>query len=141
MQNIENKIQSYESFVDKLKRDLQEVESVLEKKVSHYRCWLDLKNTIYHLRKCETDDEIVGTFPFGQNIYMMAKLEEEDKIIVNIGCNCCLEMSYEEAQKYSDIRMKFSKKEIDHWRNQAVTIKSHLKLVLLAIYEIRNTVK
>ncbi|KAF2895147.1 hypothetical protein ILUMI_11026 [Ignelater luminosus] len=138
MKNLGKKISSYEDFInDRLKKDLKEVETLCSKKVDDYKNWQELQNFIKHVQN-KKQDELITTFEFGFGVYMAAKLERVDKLIVCIGCNCYLEMYYDEANKYVELRMKYLKKEINFLRQQAVKIKAHIKLVLLAISELKE---
>lgn len=136
----EEKVETYGAFIEtKLKKDLLEVNKCLNKKAEDHKHWTQLKNIIGQLRKCKPNcDQVLTKVHFGLDIYMTAELEEDDRILVNIGCDCVMEMSYDEAEKYADIRLKLLRKEIDHWRKQACAIKAHIKLVLLAIHEIKK---
>lgn len=136
----EEKVETYRAFIErKLKKDLLEVNEFLDKKVEDHKRWTQLKHIIGQLRKCKPNcDEVLTKVHFGLDIYMTAVLEEDDRILVNVGCDCVMEMSYDEAEKYADIRLKLLRKEIDHWRKQACAIKAHIKVVLLAIHEIKK---
>ncbi|KAK5639934.1 hypothetical protein RI129_010745 [Pyrocoelia pectoralis] len=135
---MNEKIKSYENFIeDKLKNDLKEIEVSLNKKSDNLKLWQELKNSIVHLKEAKTD-ELNVTFELGLGVFVGARIEEMEKVIVNIGCDCYLEMYYDEAIKYADIRMKYLSKEIEFFRQQAVHVKAHIKLVLLAINELNG---
>lgn len=139
MEKLDKKISAYEDFInDRLKKDLKDVETLCCKKTDDYKNWQELQNFIKHVQK-KKHDELTTTFEFGFGVYMAAKLEQLDKLIVCIGCNCYLEMYYDEADKYVELRMKYLKKEIDFLRQQAVKIKAHIKLVLLGISELKGS--
>ncbi|KAF5287766.1 hypothetical protein FQA39_LY15702 [Lamprigera yunnana] len=136
--HVEEKITSYESFIEcKLKKDLKDLEVLLDKKNDNYKLWQELKNFIRHIQQFK-DEELNTTFELGLGIFLGAKIENAETVIVNVGCDCYLEMYFDEASKYSDIRMKYLKKEIDFLRQQASHVKAHIKLALLAINELRT---
>ncbi|KAK4872964.1 hypothetical protein RN001_014993 [Aquatica leii] len=117
--SIIEKISSYENFIeDKLKKDLRDLEELLSKKNEQHKLWQDLKNFIQHVNEFK-NEELNTTFELGLGIFLGAKIENAETVIVNIGCDCYLDMYFDEAVKYADIRMKYLKKEIDFLRQQA----------------------
>ncbi|KAB0792558.1 hypothetical protein PPYR_14517 [Photinus pyralis] len=136
--SVAEKLKSYENFIEeKLKNDLKELETALTKKSDDFKLWQELKNSLVHLKEAK-DDELNVTFEMGLGVFIGARVEEREKVIVNIGCDCYLEMYYDEAIKYADIRMKYLTKEIEFFRQQAVHVKAHIKLVLLAMNELKE---
>lgn len=138
---IQSKLQVYEDYVEnQLKPDLKCIEELLKEKFDAFQEWDDLKNVVKHwkyLRAKNRDTDL--QIEIGSNVYGFAEVTEFDKLLVDVGANVLLEMDCEEAHKYADIRMNVLKKEIAHLRKMAVNVKVHIKLVLLALYELRNS--
>ncbi|KAF5272621.1 hypothetical protein FQR65_LT04862 [Abscondita terminalis] len=134
--NLTEKLTTYEDFIEnQLKKDLRDLEQLLNTKTENYKLWQELKNFVQHVNELK-DEEFNTKFEFGLGIFLGARIENCETVIVNIGCDCYLEMYFEEAVKYADIRMRHMKKEIDFLRQQAAHVKAHIKLVLLAINEL-----
>ncbi|KAI4470595.1 mediator of rna polymerase ii transcription subunit 10 [Holotrichia oblita] len=139
MNIVDNKIKEYENFLeDVLKKDLKEINIKLNQSVEKYEEWENLQNTI-RIWQTLNEKDLKMLVPLGSNINVNATAEEYDKLLVDIGVGCLLEMSFEEALKYSNIRMKVLKKDIDHYRQLAVHVKVKMKLVLLGINELTLT--
>ncbi|KAK9747509.1 Prefoldin subunit [Popillia japonica] len=136
MNIVDNKIKEYENFLeDVLKKDLREIDIKLNQSVEKYEEWENLQNTI-RIWQTLNEKDLKMLVPLGNNINVNATAEDYDKLLVDIGVGCLLEMSFEEALKYSNIRMKVVKKDIDHYRQLAVHVKVKMKLVLLGINEL-----
>lgn len=130
------KVNEYEEFLEKkLRVDLKDIEEVLKTKFDKYRRWEELKEIVKLWRRLENRDVNLQV-PIGYGIHVNAETIEYDKVFVDVGLGCFLVMNYEEADKYSDIRMRVLKKEIDHYRSLAVQVKVKIKLTLLALNEL-----
>lgn len=139
MSNLDYKIKEYENFLEEtLKRDLKEIEQKLQQSVEKYEEWESLQNTIHVWQKLE-DKDLKMLVPLGSNVNVNAVSTDYNKIFVDIGVGCILEMDFDETLKYSDIRKKVLRKEINHYRELAVQIKVKIKLVLLGINELTST--
>lgn len=140
---IEAKIKNYENYVeDRLKYDLKCIEDLLSKKTERYQEWQDVKNTVKHwkyLREKDRDAEL--QIEVGDGVGAFAEVTEFNALLIDLGAGVLLEMDCEEADKYADIRLNVLKKEIAHLRQMAVNVKVHIKLVLLAVYELQSSVK
>ncbi|XP_018331170.1 protein UXT homolog [Agrilus planipennis] len=135
-----NKIEEYENFIEKkLKRDLAEIEEILEKKYENYSHWADLKSLIQGLKLQQNEEkEYDIAVDMGCSVFAHGRIEEENVVFVNIGCECYLPMDYNEASKYADIRIKVIEREMEHYRKLAVQVKMNIKLFLLAIEELNT---
>lgn len=138
---IQQKLEEYEHFVEeKLKGDLRDIESVLIKKSTICKEWTELKNVIAAVSEFKANDKDMNIqVNLGNDISSFAKICDYEDTYVDIGLGCILEMNCEEANKYSDIRIKLLQKEIRHLRQLAVNVKVHIKMVLLAISELQAT--
>ncbi|XP_018570358.1 uncharacterized protein LOC108910282 [Anoplophora glabripennis] len=136
---VERKIEEYEQFVEKrLKEDLKDIEVILNSKVSKYKDWEDVKQIVKTLKEFKAKDSDMSVrLDIGRGILLTGEIEDFESTYVCIGLGYMLEMDCDEANKYSDIRLKLLKKEIDHFRKLAVDVKVHIKMVLLAINELQ----
>lgn len=140
-ENIPEKIQDYERFIEeKLKIDLKEIEVILNEKVSKYKEWEEVKNVVETVKDFKKQDsDMLVRVDIGSGIMVTGEVTDYERTYICIGLDYMLEMDPEEAEKYSDIRLRLLKKEIDHFRKLAVNIKVHIKLVLLAINELQTS--
>lgn len=138
---MQTKVQTYENFIeDRLKPDLKSIENALQHKNATYQEWQDLKNVIKHWKYLrEKDRDVDLQIEIGCGVNVFAEVTEFDRLFVDVGAGILLEMDCDEAEKYAVIRMNVLRKEISHLRELAVNVKVHIKLVLLAIYELQKT--
>ncbi|XP_066156248.1 protein UXT homolog [Euwallacea fornicatus] len=138
---IPKKLQEYENFIEeKLKPDLREIETTLSLKSNQSKEWTELKNILTVLREFkEKDQDMNVQFNMGHEIASFAKICDYETVYVDVGLGYLLEMDCDEANKYADIRLNLLQKEINHLRQLAVNVKVHVKLALLAIGELQNS--
>ncbi|CAH0546117.1 unnamed protein product [Brassicogethes aeneus] len=136
---VNKKINEYEKYIEeKLKSDLKEIELKLSDKVKKYKDWEDVKEIAKTVKEFkEKDRDMLVRVDIGNNIQVTGEITDYERTYVKIGLGYLLEMECREADKYSDIRLRLLKKEIDHLRKLAVNVKVHIKLVLLAINELQ----
>lgn len=138
---IQTKVKTYEDYIeDRLKFDLKAIEEVLKQKSKTCQEWQDIKNVVKHwkyLREKDRDTDL--QIEIGSGVNAFAEVTEFNRLFIDIGAGVILEMDCEEAEKYANIRMNVLRKEIAHLRKLAVNVKVHIKLVLLAIYELQKS--
>lgn len=118
------------------------MEEALDKKSKAYKAWEEVKAVVKHWKYIKEKDRDTNIqVDIGCGVSVFAEVTEFDKMNIDIGLGIMLEMDYDEAEKYADIRLNLIRKEINHLRNLAVDIKVHIKLVLLAVYELQLSVK
>lgn len=141
-EDTEKKIKEYEQFVEnRLKEDLKDIEVILNDKVSKYKNWEDVKETVKTVKEFrEKDSDMSVRLDIGNGIVLNGEITDFENTYICIGLDYILEMDCDEANKYSDIRLKLLKKEIEHFRKLAVDVKVHIKMVLLAISELQSLV-
>ncbi|XP_044270121.1 protein UXT-like [Tribolium madens] len=139
-EEMNKKIREYETFLeDTLKRDLAEVQKILKDKVKKYKEWEEVKQVTKTINEFkEKDRDMVVRVGLGCGVHVTGEVSDYERTFVNIGLGCLLEMDCDEADKYSDIRMRSLKKDIEHYRNLAVHVKVNIKMVLLAINELQS---
>ncbi|KAJ8946032.1 hypothetical protein NQ318_023281 [Aromia moschata] len=99
---VQKKIQEYDIFVEeKLKTDLKDIERILNNKVSKYKDWDDVKLVFK-----EKDSDMILRADIGKGIMVSGEVTDFESVYVLIGLGYMLEMDCDEADKYSDIRMK-----------------------------------
>lgn len=138
---VQAKVKTYEDYVEeRLKPDLKCIEDALTKISETFGEWQEVKNVVKywkHLRAKDRDTEL--QVELGNGVNAFAEVTEFNSLLVDIGAGVLLEMDCEEANKYADIRMNVLRKELAHLRAMAVNVKVHIKLVLLAVYELQKS--
>lgn len=137
---IKSKITEYKNFIEeKLKPDLKDIEIILADKASKYKEWNELKNVVDVIKDFkEKDRDMHIQMELGSDIHTFGNISDYENFYVDIGLGYLLEMNCDEAIKYSDIRLRLLKKEIDQLRKLAVNVKVHIKMVLLALNELQT---
>nr|XP_008197055.2 PREDICTED: protein UXT isoform X1 [Tribolium castaneum] len=137
---VSKKIKDYETFLeDTLKRDLADVQNILKDKVKKYKEWEEVQQVTKTINEFkEKDRDMVVRVGLGCGVHVSGEVSDYERTFVNIGLGCLLEMDCDEADKYSNIRMRSLKKDIDHYRSLAVHVKVNIKMVLLAISELQS---
>ncbi|CAG9816343.1 unnamed protein product [Phaedon cochleariae] len=124
-EDISKKIKVYENFLqDRLKKDLKEIEKILDDKSTKYNEWEDVKQVVKTVCEFkEKDRDMKVMFDLGQGTMASGEISDYERTYINIGLGYMLEMDCKEADGYADIRLRLLKKEIDHFRKMAVDIK------------------
>lgn len=142
-ETLQKKIKEYEHFIEvKLKGDLKEIEAALTLKSEKYKEWQEVKNVLKTVREFkEKDRDMNVKVNIGHDVLVLGEVDDYERTYIDVGLGCLLEMDCDEANKYSDIRMKLLEKEIDHFRKLAINVKVHIKLTLLGINELLSAMK
>jgi prefoldin subunit 5 len=137
---LAKKIQEYEAFLeDTLKRDLAEVQNILKEKVKKHKEWEEVKQVVKTMNEFkEKDRDMVVRVGLDCGVHVTGEVTDFERSYVNVGLGYLLEMDCYEADKYSEIRMRGLKKDIEHYRKLAVHVKVNIKMVLLAINELQS---
>ncbi|XP_030561317.1 protein UXT [Drosophila novamexicana] len=129
------RITQIEEFInDVLKEDLKQLEHHLNLFNEEIMEYVQLKNTLQTF-----GDHMPAGYKtqvnIGSNIFMQARVKQMDKILVNVGKEVYLEMSMDEAIRFSDVRTKILTKQADVVREESVKKRSQIKMALIAISE------
>ncbi|XP_023016149.1 protein UXT homolog [Leptinotarsa decemlineata] len=141
--DIQKKIEEYNNFIEvKLKNDLKDIEKLLDDKSVKLKDWQEVKQVLKTVREFrEKDRDMSVRVDIGGGVLSTSEITDFERTYVSIGLGYMLEMDCDEADKYADIRLRLLTKEINHFRNLAVDVKVHIKLVLLAINELQASIK
>lgn len=139
---VAEKVKEYEYFIeDILKKDLREIEKDLNGKLVKYNDWDEIKTMTEVVKEFRRKNcDMLVRVDIGRGIFMNGEICDYERTYVNVGLGIILEMDCDEAARYSNIRLRFLKKEIDHCRKLAVKVKVHIKMVLLAINELQQSI-
>jgi prefoldin alpha subunit len=125
-----------ESFInDHLKEDLKNYEQQLAKINTDISEYLQIKKVIEHIK----DDKVLKTqVNIGGSFFMQAKVNDLEKMLVNVGLDVYVEFTLDEAVKYVDFKVKVLTKEADVIREESLKTRANIKLALLCIGEQQN---
>ncbi|RZC36772.1 Prefoldin domain containing protein [Asbolus verrucosus] len=139
-EELNNKIKGYETFLEEtLKKDLSDVQDILKEKIRKYKEWEEVKQITKTLNEFkEKDRDMPVRVGLGCGVHVNGEVIDYERTYISIGLGYLLEMDCDEANKYSNIRMRSLKRDIDHYRKLAVTVKVNIKMVLLAINELQS---
>ncbi|KAL3281049.1 hypothetical protein HHI36_004273 [Cryptolaemus montrouzieri] len=142
-EDIKDKIRKYEIFVEeKLKSDLKEVENKLHSKNLSYQEWEEVEHMSKIVQEFKVKDEdMLLNLELEKGVMGYGEVTDFGEVFVDVGLGYLLKMEPDEAVKYAEIRKKALKREVEHYRQLAVEIKVHIKLVLLAVNELHSTIK
>ncbi|KAG5870920.1 hypothetical protein JTB14_004141 [Gonioctena quinquepunctata] len=126
----------HDDEIKEVKKKIEDYEHFIEDR------WQEVKQVVKTVREFkEKDRDMLVRLDIGCGIMATGEITDFERTYVDIGLGYKLEMDCDEADKYSDIRLKLLTKEIEHFRNLAVDVKVHIKLVLLAINELQASIE
>lgn len=136
--DVTEKILQYQSFIDEnLMQDLKDIEGRLNRLYSEETEYSQLKSSVQAIKE-NYKEGFKTQVEVGCDMFIQAEVSNVSEIIVDVGLGYHLEMDTEETIRYSDIRLNILKLQIEHALKQTIKIKGHIKLVLLAIHELKN---
>ncbi|XP_053948486.1 protein UXT [Anastrepha ludens] len=127
-----------EIFVnDFLKKDLEELERHIDKYNGEIMEYVQLENTLQTLNE-NSPGSFNTQMNIGGNIFMEAKVDNTDTILIDVGKGYFLQFSAEEAMKFLDFKVRVLTKECNVLREESVKKRSDIKLALMCIAEQEN---
>lgn len=119
---------------ENLRRDLENLEKVLNRINEEIVEYMQLEKTI-EFTKENNAEGFKTKVDVGSNMFMQAKVEKIEPIIINIGLNVFLELDLDEALKYLKMKIKILTKEADVVREESLKIRSQIKILLMYLAE------
>lgn len=119
---------------ENLRRDLENLEKVLNRINEEIVEYMQLAKTI-EFTKENNAEGFKTKVDVGSNMFMQAKVEKIEPIIINIGLNVFLELDLDEALKYLKMKIKILTKEADVVREESLKIRSQIKILLMYLAE------
>ncbi len=115
MAELNRELRNYIAQIEALRVNISNIDSL----ISEYRATI---TTLKNLQELGNGKEVL--LPIGRIAQVNAKLENIDKVVVNVGSNISVELNFEEA-------MKVIEKEID----SLLTLRETLEQAMLKLYE------
>ncbi|XP_016975129.1 protein UXT homolog isoform X2 [Drosophila rhopaloa] len=131
----QTRITQIEEFINEvLKEDLRQLENFIGQFNEEIMEYVQLKNTLQTF-DTHLPDGYKTQVNIGSNIFMQARVRKMDRILVNVGKDVYLEMTIQEAERFSDTRVKILTKQSDVLREESVKKRAQIKMALIAISE------
>uniref|UniRef100_A0A182JP01 Uncharacterized protein n=1 Tax=Anopheles christyi TaxID=43041 RepID=A0A182JP01_9DIPT len=128
--------ENVETFVhEQLKEDLRVYEQLLKEINAEIMEYCQLKNMIDTVLKQEHREEFKTQVNIGGNMFMKARADSVDHILVDIGLKVYVEFTVEEASRFVDVKIKVLTKQADTIRDKSIETRANIKLALLVIGE------
>lgn len=132
-----NRTERIESFVnDKLRVDLQRYDEFLMRNNAEIMEYMELQKFVENLNTYMKDG-FKTQVDIGGNFFMQAKVNNTERILVNIGLNHYIEFTPEEAVKFCKFKIGALEKEADVIREKSVETRAHIKLALMSLSDKR----
>lgn len=122
---------------DNLRKDLKVLELALNKVNEELVEYIQLEKTIEFM-KTHSSDGLKTKVDIGANMFMQAKAEKIEPILINVGLDIYLQLEIEEALKFLKMKIKILKKEADVIRDESLKIRSQIKILLMYLAEQGN---
>ncbi|XP_061496729.1 protein UXT homolog [Anopheles gambiae] len=123
-----------EAFVhEHLKEDLRMYETQLKLINAEIMEYVQLKNMIETILGQERREEFKTQVNIGGNMFMKARADSVEHILVDVGLKVYVEFTIEEASRYVDVKIKVLTKQADTIRDKSIETRANIKLALLVI--------
>lgn len=128
-------IENLEVFInDYLKEDLKHLEKYINNYNEEIMEYIQLKNTIETMRD-NLEDGYKTQMNIGGNVFMEAKVNDMNTMLVDVGKGVFVEFNLEEALKFAEFKIKVLNKECDVLREESVKKRSEIKVALMYMAE------
>uniref|UniRef100_A0A1B0G1N6 Uncharacterized protein n=1 Tax=Glossina morsitans morsitans TaxID=37546 RepID=A0A1B0G1N6_GLOMM len=127
--------ENLEIFInDVLKEDLKYLDRYITKYNEEIMEFVQLKNTIQTLQE-HRPTGYKTQMNIGANLFMEAKVDDLNTILVDIGKGVYIPFTLEEALRFIEFKIKILTKECDVLREESIKKRSELKVTLMYIAE------
>ncbi|XP_050071453.1 protein UXT homolog [Anopheles maculipalpis] len=126
--------ENVERFInEQLKEDLRVYEKRLKELNAEMLEYVQLKHMIETILTQENRSEFKTQVNVGGNMFIKARAENVDHILVDVGLKVYVEFKIEEAIRYVEMKIKVLTKEADIVREKSIETRANIKLALLVI--------
>lgn len=115
---------------ENLRKDLENLETALNKTNDEIIEYIQLEKTLEFLKEHKSDGYKTKV-DVGANMFMKAKVDEIEPILINIGLNVYLELQLDEALKFLKTKIKILEKESEVIRDGSLKVRSQIKILLM----------
>lgn len=121
---------------DVMRKQLLELQDHLIKINNEISEYTQLQQSIEFLKEHKPDG-FKTKVDIGSNIFMKAKVENIEPILIDIGLHTYLELNIEEALKFLTMKIKILTKEATIVREQTIKIRADIKVLLIYLSEMQ----
>ncbi|XP_053659551.1 protein UXT homolog [Anopheles marshallii] len=126
--------ENVENFVhEHLKEDLRLYEKLLKELNGEIMEYVQLKHMIETILGQDRNEGFKTQVNIGGNMFMKARADNVDHILVDIGLKVYVEFKIEEALRFVEMKIKVLTKQADVVRDKSIETKANIKLALLVI--------
>ncbi|XP_035900513.1 protein UXT homolog [Anopheles stephensi] len=126
--------ENVERFVnEQLKEDLRVYEKRLKELNAEMLEYVQLKHMIETILTKEHRTEFKTQVNIGGNMFIKARAENVEHILVDVGLKVYVEFKIEEAIRFVEMKIKVLTKEADIVREKSIETRANIKLALLVI--------
>lgn len=119
---------------ENLRKDLQNLEDALAKVNEELIEYIQLEKTLEFMKEHKPNG-FKTKVDVGSNMFMTAKVNKIEPILINVGLNVYLELELEEALKFLKMKTKILSKEADVIRDESLKVRSQIKILLMYLAE------
>lgn len=119
---------------DVMRKELSELQDHLIKLNNDISEYTQLKQSIEFLQKHKSDG-FKTKVDVGSNMFIKAKVENIEPILIDIGLSTYLELNIQEALKFLDMKIKILTKEANIVRERTIKIRADIKVLLIYLSE------
>jgi prefoldin alpha subunit len=119
---------------ENLRKELESLQIALNKINEDLIEYMQLQKTLEFLKEHKSDG-FKTKVDVGANMFMKAKVEKIEPIIINIGLNVYLELEMDEAMKFLSMKIKVLEKEAEVVREQSLKVRCQIKILLMYLAE------
>lgn len=119
---------------ENLKKELDYLQISLNKINEDIIEYMQLQKTLEFLKQHKTDG-FKTKVDVGANMFMKAKVQKIEPIIINVGLDVYLELELDEALKFLSMKIRVLEKEAEVIRDQSLTVRCRIKILLMYLAE------
>lgn len=119
---------------ENLRKELEKLELAMNKTNEDLIEYMQLEKSLEFMKEHKPDG-FKTKVDVGSNMFMQAKVEKIEPVLINIGLNTFLELEIDEALKYLKMKIKILNKESDVIRIESLNIRAQIKILLMYLAE------
>lgn len=119
---------------ENLRKNLETLEQALNRVNEDLIEYMQLEKTLEFMKEHKPDG-FKTKVDVGSNMFMMARVDQIDQVLINVGLNVYLELEIEEALKFLKMKTKILSKEADVIRDESLKVRSQIKILLMYLSE------
>jgi prefoldin alpha subunit len=119
---------------ENLRKELENLQDLQNKANEDIVEYMQLQKTLEFLKQHKSDG-FKTKVDVGANMFMKAKVQKIEPIIINVGLNVYLELELDEALKFLSMKIKVLEKEAEVIRDRSLKVRCQIKILLMYLAE------